>query len=202
MPPTPLRIFGAPGSPYSRKMRALLRYRRIPFHWGMRDSKEAASVPPVPVRLIPVLVFPGEGGSPDEAMIDSTFQIRRLEAHASKRSVVPPDPALAFVDALLEDYADEWLTKAMFHYRWAYQADIDKAAAVLPRWSRVNVPEEGVRRFSKAVRCCTQCVSMARRSSKRSTVRICSSPRSCSRVSYIVSAKASNISDIWSRSNR
>jgi glutathione S-transferase len=151
MPTAPLRVFGAPGSPYSRKLRALLRYRRIPFRWSMRDSKEAAGTPPVPVRLIPILVFPGEAGASDEAMIDSTFQLRRLERLASERKVVPPDPALAFVDALLEDYADEWVTKAMFHYRWAYQADIDKAAAVLPRWSRVNVPEDSVRRFSKVI---------------------------------------------------
>jgi glutathione S-transferase len=151
MSSTPLRIFGAPGSPYSRKLRALLRYRRIPFRWAMRDSKEAAVAPPVPVRLIPVLVFPGEAGSPDEAMIDSTFQLRRLEALERERSVIPPDPAIAFVDALLEDYADEWLTKAMFHYRWTYQADIDKAAAVLPRWSRVDAPEEMVSRFSKVI---------------------------------------------------
>jgi len=150
MSSTPLRILGAPGSPYSRKMRALLRYRRIPFRWSMRDSKEAAGTPPVPVRLIPVLVFPGEAGSPDEAMIDSTFQLRRLEALEPERSVIPPDPALAFVDALLEDYADEWLTKAMFHYRWAYEDDVAKAAAVLPRWSRVNAPEERVSLLSKA----------------------------------------------------
>jgi glutathione S-transferase len=131
-------------------MRALLRYRRIPFRWSMRESKEAAGTPPVPVRLIPVLVFPGEEGSPDEAMVDSTFQLRRLEALEPERSAIPPDPALAFVDALLEDYADEWLTKAMFHYRWAYPADVAKAAAVLPRWSRVNAPEERVRLLSKA----------------------------------------------------
>jgi len=39
---------------------------------------------------------------------------------------------MAFIDALIEGYADEWLTKAMYHYRWAYQADIDKAGRLLP----------------------------------------------------------------------
>ena len=112
----PLELVGAHGSPYSRKLRAVLRYRRIPFRWIIRNSRDAKDIPTVPVALIPVLVFRGEGGAPDSAMIDSTFQIRRLEELYSERSVIPPDPALAFLDALIEDYADEWLTKAMFHY--------------------------------------------------------------------------------------
>ena len=60
----------------------------------------------------------------------------------SGRGVVPPDPAVAFIDALLEDYADEWLTKCMFHYRWAHAADIAKASAILPRWFSTDMPEE------------------------------------------------------------
>jgi glutathione S-transferase len=129
---TPLKLVGGFGSPYSRKMRAVLRYRRILFTWIVRGSREDVGIPEVPVALIPVLVFPGEGGRADEAMIDSTFQIRRLEKMFAARSIVPPDPALAFLDALLEDYADEWLTKAMFHYRWKYAADIHKASNILP----------------------------------------------------------------------
>jgi glutathione S-transferase len=126
-----LELVGAYGSPYSRKMRAVLRYRRIPFRWVL-NGPDAKDIPPVPVALIPVLVFPGEGGAPASAMIDSTFQIMRLEEMRSGRSIVPPDPAIAFLDALIEDYADEWLTKAMFHYRWAYAADAAKASRVLP----------------------------------------------------------------------
>jgi glutathione S-transferase len=127
-----LKLVGAYGSPYSRKMRAVLRYRRIPFRWLLRASPDASEVPPVPVALIPVLVLPGEDGAVPTAMVDSTFQITRLEQMQSARSIVPADPALAFLDALIEDYADEWLTKAMFHYRWAYAADAAKASHVLP----------------------------------------------------------------------
>jgi glutathione S-transferase len=147
-----LKIVGAHGSPYSRKMRAVLRYRRIPYRWIVRFSKEDRDIPEVPVALIPVLVFPGEGGAPDEAMIDSTFQIRRLEEHRRERSLIPPDTAIALLDFLIEDFADEWLTKAMFHYRWTFDADVAKAAAILPRWARPVAPEEMVEKFSREFR--------------------------------------------------
>jgi glutathione S-transferase len=126
-------------------MRALLRYRRIPFHFVIRNSREDRDVFEVPVALVPVLVLPGDGG----AMIDSTFQIERLESLAKERSVEPPDPALVFLDKLVEDYADEWLTKCMFHYRWAFDADVEKASKVLPRWGGIDAPDERVERMSK-----------------------------------------------------
>ena len=139
-----MKLIGAHGSPYSRKMRSVLRYRRIPFEFVVRGAPESRAIPNVPVALIPVLVFPGLEGAEPSAMIDSTFQIRRLEERVTERSLIPPDPALAFIDALLEDYADEWLTKAMFHYRWSYEADIQKAATLLPRWSRIDASEQRV----------------------------------------------------------
>jgi glutathione S-transferase len=148
---SPLLLVGAPGSPYSRKMRSLMRYRRLPFRWIVRGSSSDKGIPEVPVGLIPVLVLPGEDGAAPTAMIDSTFQLRRLETLSAERSVLPPDPALAFIDALLEDYGDEWLTKAMFHYRWAYDADIRKASRVLPLWQRVDVADERIAPFSKMV---------------------------------------------------
>ena len=151
MSDSPLKIVGAPGSPYSRKLRAVLRFRRIPHRWIIRNSPEDADIPRAPVALMPMLVFAGEGDAPESAEIDSTPLIRRLEAAFPGRSVIPSDPALAFIDALIEDYADEWLTKAMFHYRWAYRSDIDKAAAILPRWGRTDVPEEQVAALSKFI---------------------------------------------------
>ena len=147
--PYTLKIVGAPGSPYSRKLRAVLRYRRIPYLWVQQNSRDAQGIPSVPVQLIPVLIFPGEGGEPDAAAIDTTPLIRRLESEYPERSVIPDDPAMAFVDALLEDYADEWLTKAMFHYRWAFAPDIDKAKRVLPLWGRWDVPDERIAPLSE-----------------------------------------------------
>ncbi len=147
--PAPLRIVGAEGSPYSRKLRAVLRYRRIPHAWIVRGSAESRGLPEPRVALLPQLLLPGPGGAL-AAETDSTPLIRRLEALAAGRSVVPPDPALAFLDALLEDYADEWLTKAMFHYRWHFAPDVAKAAAILPRWSRTELADERVRPLSEA----------------------------------------------------
>lgn len=127
----PLVLCGAYGSPYSLKMRAILRYRHIPFRWVLRDSKWD-DLPTAPVPIIPVIVYPNADGSHGEATVDSSPQIMRLEREYDGRSVVPTDPALAFIDGLLEDFGDEWLTKAMYHYRWAYDDDIDKAGHLLP----------------------------------------------------------------------
>jgi glutathione S-transferase len=145
----PLKLVGAPGSPYSRKLRAVLRYRRIPHVWIQQGTAEAAGIPEVPVALIPILVFPGPDGAYAEAAIDTTPLIRRLETDFPERSVIPPQPALACLDALLEDYADEWLTKCMFHYRWAFAPDVELAAQVLPRWRAIDASDAQIAPLSK-----------------------------------------------------
>ena len=78
-------------------MRGVLRYRQIPFRWVLRDSKwDDLPTPPVPI--IPVIVYPNPDGSHGEATVDSSPQIMRLEDEFSGRSLVPSDPALAFID--------------------------------------------------------------------------------------------------------
>ncbi len=140
-PAEPIALSGAPGSPYTRKMLAVLRYRRIPYRLLPPEGPALADLPKPKVRLLPTFYLPGRGGVL-EAVVDSTPIIRRLEKDRLGRSVIPADPALAFLDELIEDYADEWLTKAMFHYRWAYQPDIEKAGRQLPLWRNLSIPDE------------------------------------------------------------
>ncbi|MEM7766356.1 MAG: glutathione S-transferase C-terminal domain-containing protein [Pseudomonadota bacterium] len=140
--PDRLELTGAPGSPYTRKMIGVLRYRHVPYSvfWGSGAIPEGYPVPRV--RLLPTVFFPdGETGAL-VPVTDSTPIIRRLETEIAPRSVIPRDPILGFLNDLIEDYADEWLTKAMFHFRWAHEADATNAAPLLIYWGMNTAPEE------------------------------------------------------------
>ncbi|MBT4641591.1 MAG: glutathione S-transferase [Deltaproteobacteria bacterium] len=107
-------IYGHIGSPYSMKMRAVMRYRRIPHVWkdgavGMEHAKKQVKAPVIPVFKYPDGSFHN----------DSTPLIYDLEErHVNGRSIVPEREADAFLAFLIEDLADELLSKAMYHYRW------------------------------------------------------------------------------------
>jgi glutathione S-transferase len=142
MIPTPVAFKGVPGSPYTRKMLAYLRYRRIPYQLLIGQQADAMGLPSPRVDLLPTFYLPNDSGDL-EAVVDSTPLIRRFETECEGRTVLPPDPALRFVDYLLEDFGDEWMTKAMFHYRWHYAADIEMAGSVLPFWQAIGqTPEQ------------------------------------------------------------
>ena len=136
-----IALSGAPGSPYTRKMLAALRYRRIPYRFLINGGLQTRDLPRPKVQLLPTFYLPNAAGEL-EAVVDSSPILRRLEREVAGRAIVPADPVLAFLDELIEDYADEWLTKAMFHYRWVYQPDIDKAGTILPLWRNPAIDDE------------------------------------------------------------
>ncbi|MEH6402821.1 MAG: glutathione S-transferase N-terminal domain-containing protein [Sneathiella sp.] len=118
------KLIGANGSPYSMKMRSILRYRHLPHDWILRTTRNDALFEDVRPALIPILKLPED----NSAHVDSTKLAYLLEErHPATRSIIPSDPVQAFFSHLIEDMADEWLTKCMFHYRWMYEADIKYA---------------------------------------------------------------------------
>ena len=139
----PIQLVGGTGSPYTQKMVALMRYRRVPYaiNWGIpSETCDAIGVEKPKPIFEPTFFFQEDGNT--KAVCDSTPIIRRLEDTHSGRSVLPTDPALAFVDYLIEDFADEWCTKYMFHFRWHKKLDAGNAATLLPLSTNVSMPKD------------------------------------------------------------
>jgi glutathione S-transferase len=120
------RLIGSTASPYAIKLRALMRYRKIPFDWVIMTKALRAATAHLRPMLIPVLQYP-----------DGTFRSETtalaydLEARHQGRSVIPEDNTIAFVCDLLEDLADEWAVKPLFLFRWWDPED----QAYVSRWA-------------------------------------------------------------------
>lgn len=146
-----LRLIGGTGSPYTRKMVALLRYRRIPYSITWADPAgvlDAMGLEKPRPTFHPTFLFRSEDGSV-QPVCDSSPIIRRLETLYPDRSVLPTDPALAFIDYLIEDFGDEWCTKYMFHYRWYPAEDADNAGTLLPLGMDISLSADMLKTFKK-----------------------------------------------------
>jgi glutathione S-transferase len=106
------------------KVRSYFRYKKLPHQWILRspavqgEFEKYAKLP-----LVPLVVTPEGTG-----IQDSTPIIETMEAKFPDPSITPADATLAFLSVLIEEYADEWGNKPMFHYRWTYPPDQDSAA--------------------------------------------------------------------------
>ncbi len=139
-------IYGALGSPYSLKVRAAMRAKRLPHTWtGVTAEDRGRVMPNVKAQVIPVIRTP-EGNWTN----DSTPFLLGLEGEG--RALVPTHPKLRFVCLLIEDMADEWFMKAMFHYRWAYAEDAEWCANWLMFDSLPNAGREGVEKMAATIR--------------------------------------------------
>lgn len=135
-------LIGMLGSPYSLKVRGVMRYRHVPHIWTMLFppmSERRFSVRPL---LLPIVRYPD--GSEH---IDSTAICEDLECwRPGSRSLYPQEPQARFASFLIEDFADEWLTKAMFHYRWNYAEDVSYCS----RWLASDIfPQSGSRHIGE-----------------------------------------------------
>ena len=121
---SPYILYGVEASPYTVKLRAALRYRRLPCRWVCRLAQMYEPLADVRPQLTPVLEFPD-----GELRTDSTPILEVLEErHRDDRSLLPAHPRDRFLAWLIEDMADEWLAKCLFHYRFEAAEDADFAA--------------------------------------------------------------------------
>jgi glutathione S-transferase len=129
------------------KVRSCFRYKGIPHEWVERNaSNQAEFERHARLPLIPLVITPA-----GEAWQDSTPILERLEEIFPEPSIAPRDPALAFLSALIEEYADEWGNKPMFHYRWAHAEDRESAAGRLARANLPGADEEALRAAAEAI---------------------------------------------------
>ena len=74
-----LFLVGVGASPYTRKLRGALRFRRIPYRFVIGGSREAQALPDRPLPLWPYLVCPAADETPAEALSDTTPIFDRLD---------------------------------------------------------------------------------------------------------------------------
>jgi glutathione S-transferase len=125
MMPGSYRLFGAETSAYSTKMRSYLKYKGVAFDWLPRTQDTEEEIGKLSrFRTLPVLVT-----ASGFAVHDTTPMMEALEADSPEPSATPADPSIAFLACVLEEYADTWLAKAAYHYRWTRKKDQRLAAA-------------------------------------------------------------------------
>ena len=148
-----IKVFGNVGSPYTQKILALLRYRNIPYTVSWGDVVHNLSLlkiePPKPV-LLPTIVLKNDDGK-NICKTDTTPIIRYLEEINKTKSVIPNHPILNFLNYLLEDFADEWTTKYMFHYRWYFKQDAENAKKMLVLQHKLDIDNELMEQFSEVI---------------------------------------------------
>ncbi|GGC90049.1 glutathione S-transferase family protein [Chelatococcus reniformis] len=144
----PYRLFGSELSPYSVKVRSYLRYKGVAHQWLARGPDTAAEFDAfAKLPLIPLLVTPDGRG-----LQDSTPLIEALDGDWPEPTIDPDEPVAKFVSALIEEYADEWVNKPMFHYRWSYDADARSAAARIVQGSMPALSPAEAERAADAIR--------------------------------------------------
>ena len=125
-------------SPYSDKIRMYLRAKRLPVV-EVRENlrlREQVLRARTGKTMVPVVITPD-----DQALNDSTHITRTLERTHPTPALRPTDPGRRALDALLEDYADEWVVRAMLASRWWHEPDAEQNRALIAADMTCGAPD-------------------------------------------------------------
>jgi glutathione S-transferase len=143
----PYLLIGSEESPYSVKVRSYLRYKKLPHKWLSRFDAGDLYQQHARLPLVPLLISPTGDG-----LQDSTPIIESLESSHPDPSIYPEDHVCRFVSWLLEEFADEWGNKWMFHYRWAREADQLACSKRLASLMAPEADEQSLTRTATTIR--------------------------------------------------
>ena len=134
----PYTLYVMSNSPYSDKIRTYLRLKRLPVVEVRENLRNREQVLRARTgrTMVPVVITPA-----DEALNDSTHITRRLEAACPTPALRPADPGRCGLDALLEDYADEWVVRVMLASRWLHEPDAEHNRTVIAADMTCGAPE-------------------------------------------------------------
>jgi glutathione S-transferase len=125
-------------SPYSDKIRMYLKLKRLPVV-EVRETihnREQVLKARTGRTMVPVVITPA-----DDALNDSTHITRALEAAQPSPALRPADPGRRGFDALLEEYADEWIVRVMLGSRWLHEPDAEQNRIVIAADMTCGAPE-------------------------------------------------------------
>jgi glutathione S-transferase len=133
--PDQFLVHGLTVSYFTRKVTGYLDYKG--FGWRLRPS----------IGLNPEARLAGWNGgipvvtTPAGALIwDSTAIILHLERSRPEPAVVPPDPLLAFLGYILDDFSDEWLYRHAVGTRWLYPENAASGSWDIAREGSLEFP--------------------------------------------------------------
>ncbi|MEM9569943.1 MAG: glutathione S-transferase N-terminal domain-containing protein [Pseudomonadota bacterium] len=111
-----MKVYGSRVSYYTGKLEAYLKYKNIPYTLHGMPYEQADMLKEKVGSIQMPIVDRGDG----RWMSDSTPILFELEKENPQTSILPDDPAVAFIARLIEDYGDEWLWRSAMHYRWSF----------------------------------------------------------------------------------
>jgi glutathione S-transferase len=134
----PYTLYVMSNSPYSDKIRMYLRLKRLPVVEVRENLRNREQVLKARTgrTMVPVVITPD-----DQALNDSTHITRRLEAACPAPALRPADPGRRGFDALVEDYADEWIVRVMLASRWLHEPDAEQNRTVIAADMTCGAPE-------------------------------------------------------------
>jgi glutathione S-transferase len=135
---SPYLVYGADQSFFTRKLEGALAYKGVPF----RRRRSVGAVPEARAAGwpggIPVVRTPA-----GEWTWDTTALLQHLELRFPEPALLPPDPVQRFLDAALEDFADEWLYRPAVGSRWHFEENHRVGGFELARDATHELPLSG-----------------------------------------------------------